>query len=299
MPRQRSQRRSDTDLHGDDHADELHNDENLNISDAPDPATASPEEFRKYNNRSVERVISILNVLQESSNGMTLAQISSTVKLAKASAFRYLWTLEKHRYVEREGNSGSYRLGLGFVGMQSRHLEVLRERARNSLERLRDETGESANLGMLDGDQIRYLDVAESKRWVRMATRSGHRDPLHCTALGKAIAAQLPEAQVRGILTRAGMERRTDNTITAVDDYLEELNKVRRRGYAIDDGENDVDGRCVAAPILGTSLPAALSVSGPASRFTTKDLEKVAKVLIEVADGIVTEPEDEDDVDEA
>jgi IclR family acetate operon transcriptional repressor len=294
MPRQRSQRRSETEGLTDDLVEDLDGDEQINIADAPDPATASPEEFRKYNNRSVERVISILNVLQESSSGMTLAQISSTVKLAKASAFRYLWTLEKHRYVERDGGSGSYRLGLGFVGMQSRHLEVLRERARSSLERLRDETGESANLGMLDGDQIRYLDVAESKRWVRMATRSGHRDPLHCTALGKAIAAQLPEAQVRGILSRVGMERRTDNSITDVDDFLDELNKVRRRGYAIDDGENDVDGRCVAAPILGTSLPAAISVSGPASRFSMKDLERVAKFLIEVAEGIVTEPESGD-----
>lgn len=259
------------------------NDEQVDIDGAPSPAEATPDEDRKYNQRSVERVVSILNVLQESVDGMTLVEISRAVSLAKASTFRYLWTLEKHRYVEREQKSGRYRLGLGFVGMQSRDVNVLKERARPFLEQLRDETGETANLGMLEGDTVIYLDIVESGRGVRLARAHGDRDPLYCTALGKAIASQLPEAQVREILGRTNLVALTDNTITSVEQYLDELAKVRERGFAIDDRENDIDGRCVAAPILGTRLPAALSLSAPASRFPIKEAERAARTLVNVA----------------
>lgn len=263
--------------------DELdHDDEPVDIGDAPDPATATPEQARRYNNRSVERVVSMLNVLQESSTPMSLVEIHRSIRMAKATAFRYLWTLEKHRYVERDPQ-GRYRLGLGFVGMQSRDLDVLKERARPWLERLRDETDETANLGVLDGNAVRYVEVAESHRTVRMSSPAGSRDPLYCTALGKAIAALLPEDQVRELLQQVEMTPRTANTITSVDDYLKELTMVQEQGFAMDDGENELDGRCVAVAVPGIRLPAALSVSGPASRFTLKDVERVAKSLAEVA----------------
>lgn len=265
-------------------------DEQIDIAEAPDPINATPEQVRKYNNRSVERVVSMLNVLQESSDAMSLVEISRSIDMAKATAFRYLWTLERNRYVERDPKSGHYRLGLGFVGMQSRPLEVLQERARPWLEKLRDDTQETSNLGILEGDTIVYLDGAESPRGVRMARPRGSRDQLYCTALGKAIAAHLPEQQVREILSRVDMSPMTPNTITSVDEYMAQLVTVRQRGYAIDDAENDADGRCVAAPILGTRLPAALSISGPASRFPIEELERVAKLLIEVADRLSVDP---------
>jgi IclR family transcriptional regulator, acetate operon repressor len=194
-------------------------------------------EDRDYSVRAVDRVCAILNLLQESINGVSLIDIAQATELPKSSAFRYLWTLESHRYVERDLDSGLYRLGLGFVGMQSRHVEVLRQRARPLLERLRDEFGETVNLGILDGDSAIYLDIVESRRSVRLAASCGDRDPIHSTALGKAIAAHLPEPQVKEILTGSGMPARTVNTITSIDDYLAELAKVRERGYALDDEE--------------------------------------------------------------
>ncbi|WP_435582725.1 IclR family transcriptional regulator [Amycolatopsis thermoflava] len=257
--------------------------------DTPSVGNAAEEE-RDYSVRAVERVCLILNLLQETVDGITLNEVAQTTGLPKSSAFRYLWTLENHRYVERDEAQGLFRLGLGFVGMQSRHLEILRERARPSLEALRDEFGETANLGLLDGDHIIYIEIVESRRGVRLAASRGDRDPLHSTALGKAIAAHLPEDRVRHLLERTGTPPRTANTITSADDFLDELTKVRRLGYAVDNGENEIDGRCVAAPLLGTHLPAAISVSGPASRFTMQDVKKVAKTLIEVAAGIATNP---------
>ncbi|PZF86712.1 IclR family transcriptional regulator [Jiangella anatolica] len=261
----------------------------LDITAAPDPATATPEQIKKYNNRSVERVVSMLNVLQESPEPMALVELHRSIRMAKATAFRYLWTLERHRYVERDGD-GRYRLGLGFVGMQSRDLDLLKERARPWLEKLRDETGETVNLGVLDGNTVRYVEVAESPRQVRMVSPPGGRDPLYCTALGKAIAAQLPEARVRELLAGVVMPRRTPRSITSVDRFVEELEKVRQSGRAVDDQENEADGRCVAVGIAGTRVPAALSMSAPASRFPLKDVPRIARTLTFAAERLMSDP---------
>ncbi|WP_199433403.1 IclR family transcriptional regulator [Qaidamihabitans albus] len=254
----------------------------------PDDIPSEDEEDRDYTVRAVERVCSILNLLQESVDGVSLNSVARTTSLPKSSAFRYLWTLEAHRYVERDTDAGAFRLGLGFVGMQSRHLELLRERARPWLEKLRDEFEETTNLGILDGDSVIYLDIIESRRSVRLAASNGHRDPLHSTALGKAIAAHLPEERVRSMLEQTGMPERTSATITTVRDYLAELAKVRRVGHAVDDGENELDGRCVAVPILGTRLPAAISLSAPAARFAVEDIGKVGAALRQIAGQIAS-----------
>jgi IclR family transcriptional regulator, acetate operon repressor len=252
-------------------------------------AGAASGEERDYSVRAVERVCSILDLLQESVNGVSLIAVAQATDLPKSSAFRYLWTLEAHRYVERDDSTGLFRLGLGFAGMQSRQLEVLRERARPWLEKLRDELGETTNLGLLDGDSVIYLDIIESRRGVRLAATRGSHDPLHSTALGKAIAAHLPEARVREILRQSGMPRRTANTITSVEDYLVELTRIRRSGFAVDNGENEVDGRCVAVALTGTRLPAAVSFSAPAARFPQQDIEQVAAALGRLAGQVSAE----------
>ncbi|WP_083162590.1 IclR family transcriptional regulator [Mycobacterium aquaticum] len=256
------------------------------LSEASEPVGRG----RDYSVRAVERVCSILDLLQESVDGITLIDVSNATGLPKASAFRYMWTLEARRYIEREPASGRFRLGLAFASMQSRQLEVLRERSRPWLEQLRDEFGETTNLGILDGDAVIYIDVVESRRGVRLAAARGSKDSLHSTALGKAIAAHLPESRVREILQRSGMPQLTVNTLASVDAYLADLAWVRHAGYAVDNGENEVDGRCVAVPLLGSGLPAALSVSAPSARFPVQQVETVAKALQDAAANIATSP---------
>lgn len=241
---------------------------------------------RDYTVRAVARVCAILNLLQESPGGVGLPSLADSTDLPRSSAYRYLWTLEKNRYVEDAGDS--FHLGLGFVGMQSRHLEILRDRAHPWLQKMRDTLKETATLGILDGDSVVYLDIVEARRGVRVAAKPGDRDPLHATALGKAIAGQLPEQRVRDILTLCGMPPRTTNTITTIDRYLDELAKVRRLGYAVDDGENEVDGRCVAAPILHTGLPAAISISAPLTRLSIREVDTVAAHLCAAAESMVS-----------
>src|SRR5919198_1416889 len=132
-----------------------------------------------------------------------------------------------------------------------------------------------------------YLDLVESPRTVRVAARRGDRYPLHSNAVGKAIAATLPEHRVRAILKAEGMPRLTRHTMTDLDSYLGELGRVRALGYAVDDGEHEDDERSLATPLPSSNLPAALSVSAPASRLPLDSIRGLAKPLVETAAQLV------------
>jgi len=223
----------------------------------------------------------ILDVLADSAEGVSLADVAATTDLPKSSAFRYLTTLESRNYVEKDRESGNYRIGRSLLPTRGRQLEMLSERAQPVMAELRDRFGETVNLGVLDGDRISYIDILESPKRMRLAARRGDRHPIHSTALGKAVAATLPEAVVISILVGEGMPQLTPRTITEVDGFLEELEEIRQRGYALDDRENEEDGRCVAAALPGADLPAAISISAPESRLPMEEVEEVAAVLIE------------------
>lgn len=235
-----------------------------------------------YHIRSVERVCDILNLLGGAPEGVSLVAIADSTGLPKSSAFRYLATLESRRYVERDPVSGDYRLGMAIVPLQAREAERLVQRARPHLKRLRDELGETVNLGRLDGARVIYLDILESPQAMRLAARRGDYDYLHSTALGKAIAAGQPEKRVREILASEGMPRFTDRTITDPGAFMRELERVRRRGFAVDDGENERDARCIAVRLPGL-LDEAISVSAPGARLTKGDVSTVGARLSQVA----------------
>ena len=236
-----------------------------------------------YSIRAVHRVCEILDLLQQAPRGAALLDVARATRLPKSSAFRYLATLERRRYVERDPATGSYRAGSAFLPLRAHEPELLARRARPHMERLRDQLEETINLGMLEGNRIIYLEIVESHRSMRLAARRGDRDPLHATALGKAIAAHLAERRVRAILEAEGMARLTPRTLTTLDAYLTELAATRERGYAVDDGEHEIDGRSVAVPVRSSNLPAALSYSAPATRFPVERAEEVAAVLREIA----------------
>jgi IclR family acetate operon transcriptional repressor len=232
-----------------------------------------------YSVRAVERVVDILDVLHEASDGVTLADMSRAVGMPKSSVFRYLSTLEARGYVEHDHDGATYRLGMAFSSAHSRQLDALATRARPVLEQLRDRFEETVNLGVLERGRVVYLEIAESRRGTRFASRQGDREALHSTALGKAIAAQLDETRVRAILAAEGMPQLTGRTITEPDLFAKVVEKVGRDGYAVDDRENEEDGRCVAVPVTGIGVPAAISLSAPSSRFSETDAANAAEVL--------------------
>ncbi len=236
-----------------------------------------------YSIRAVQRVCDLLDLLQQEPDGTSLIRAAEVTKLPKSSAFRYLATLESRRYVERDPETGEYRLGLALLPMEARQLDVLTRRVRPYLARLQAEFGETANLGLLDGHNVVYLDIVESDHAMRLAARPGDRDQVHSTALGKALAAGMPSDRVRAILKAEGMKRLTARTITTQGAFMDALEEVREAGYALDDGENEDGARCVAAALSGRNLPLAISVSGPAARFKSEQVPKVTARLIETA----------------
>jgi IclR family transcriptional regulator, acetate operon repressor len=234
------------------------------------------ETHRAYAIRAVDRVLDVLDVLRGRTRGVSLAEVARGAGLARSSAFRYLVTLERRGYVERDGQDG-YRLGPAFPA-RAQPLRLVTV-GRPLLEELRDRFQETINLGVLDGNAVTYLDIVESPMAIRFAARPGDRNAIHSTALGKALAAQLRDDDVRRILAAEGMAAMTPRTIVDEDAYVREVAVVRRRGFALDSGENEEGGGCIAVAVRGADVPAAISLSAPAARLSAERVDEVAAAL--------------------
>jgi IclR family transcriptional regulator, acetate operon repressor len=230
--------------------------------------------------------IKILDVFYEADSDLTLHEITSKAKVGKTSAFRILYTLDKVGYVEKDAVTGKYRLGVGIVSAARKTLSAgnLIQIARPYLKKLRDEFGETTNLASLLKDEIVYLEIVESLHSFRMSDTVGSRVPWHSTALGKSIAAFLPEDRVKNLLKQSSMKRLTPHTITGLREYMEILSTVRIQGYSLDMEESELGATCVAAPIFGTehAVVGALSISGPTPRIRDKQ-SKIIHSLRSVA----------------
>ena len=250
-------------------------------------STTSDGSSNAYPIRAVERVCDILDLLQRSRDGVSLPETAAVTSLPKSSAFRYLSALEARGYVERDEQSALYRVGLAFQPHNTRQLETFLAQANGPLQRLRDDTGETTNLGTLHGSTVVHNLVFESSQMMRLAARAGDRAPIHSTALGKAMAAELPKDRVLAILNAVEMTPFTDATITTPQAYLSALEMVRQQGYAIDDCENQADGRCVAVALQGMPFPCGISVSAPARRLTIDMVPAVVKKIRSVGKRLV------------
>jgi IclR family acetate operon transcriptional repressor len=231
----------------------------------------------RYEVRAAARVLDILDLLQRTADRVTLADVVDATGLPKSSAFRYLTTMETRGYVRRA--STGYQLGSAFVPADVHRLELVSIRARPALERVRDRFDETVNLGVLVGTRVVYMEIVESRRGMRFVARRGDREPIHSTALGKAIASTLDAEHVAAILAAEGMPPRTGRTITDPERFARVAQVVARDGYAIDDRENEEDGRCVAVPLTGLQVPAAVSLSAPANRLSVDGAVAAAIVL--------------------
>jgi DNA-binding IclR family transcriptional regulator len=195
--------------------------------------------------------------------------------------------LERYKLIEKNSASGRYRLGLKLFELGTKAVSQLdlRERARPLLERVVLETGETVHLCIMDDTEVVYLDKVEPTRSVRMASSVGRRNPAYCTAVGKAMMAYLPEADVEAIVRKQGLKSLTRNTITTLYELKAELAIIRKRGYAIDDEENEEGVRCVGCVVRGYAGEpvAAISISGPAFRVTKDKVANLAKPVVSAA----------------
>ncbi|MGC9158432.1 MAG: IclR family transcriptional regulator [Terracidiphilus sp.] len=242
-----------------------------------------------YKVQALDRAFAVLDLLGESGVPLGLAQVASSLQLHKSTAHRFLMVLERHRMVERTAN-GKFRLGLRLFDLGNRSIEQfdLRERAQPHLRRLVAETEETAHLCTLEGAHVIYVDKVEPARSVRMITRVGANNPVYCTSVGKAILAFLPEERIAEIVRRIRFERFTHRTISTPEALRAEIEKTRRRGYAVDDEELEEGLRCIAVPLLDAQRQpvAAVSISGPSFRVTAQKLPSIANHLLQCVRGI-------------
>lgn len=242
---------------------------------------------RTHLNRSLAKALVAIDTLAASPGGLTALELGRALRLPRATVYRILATLGDHGYVERADGTRAYRLSLKLLDLGSRVLQGmdLLERAQPILRDLHRGCLETVHLAICEGGRMVYLYKLEGTGPFTMKSRVGASMPMHSTALGKAVLAFLPAAAVDAILAQHGLPRRTPRTIVSRSTLERELARVRRRGYAIDDIENEEGVRCVGAPVFDQQgLPAAaVSISAPASRIPLTRAPKLGALVREHA----------------
>jgi IclR family acetate operon transcriptional repressor len=241
-------------------------------------------EQSKYSLESIDRMIAVLNAL-ESAHDQSLDQVARAAGLSESTALRYLMSLAKHDFVERNAITGSFRLGLrlfrlGTLAVDRRDVVTL---ARPAMDALLKTFGESVNLATRQQGNIVLISVLDSPNPVRKGARVGETDSWHATSLGKALLAAMQPAEAEAMLGDMQLVGFTPNTMVTTDSLLRDLQAVRTRGYAIDDEESVEGLRCVGAAIRdhGGNPSYALSVSGPKSRMSYSKIQDVGAALAE------------------
>ncbi len=239
--------------------------------------------------RSVDRAASLLLALGESRGEAGVTELARRLGLHKSTASRLLATLEKRGLVEQDEESGKYRLGLIVIRLAERAERTLdlRAIAMPELDRLARATRETTGLGILDDDQMLTVAQADGPNLAAMGDWTGRTAPLHSVAAGKVLLAFLPEREIMH-LVRRGLDRCTERTITQLEPLLEDLARVRRRGYATAFGEYDRGLNAVATPVCDARgrVIAALDVWGPASRVTPLRIPELVGELREAAGAV-------------
>ncbi|SPE40342.1 Transcriptional regulator, IclR family [Candidatus Sulfopaludibacter sp. SbA3] len=220
--------------------------------------------------RVLHKTLDILETIKSRDTGFKLAELARTVELPKATVYRILTTLEGRGYLDRAAD-GSYRMAKKLFDLQRSESEeqILNRVAGSIMERVVQATKETVNLGILDAGEVVVINTVESPQAVRMSSKIGNRRHLHSTALGKIFLAGLPEKEFLRLIRMKGLPRLTDNTLTTKAAVVEEIKLVRKQGWAMDNQENEIEGRCIGAPILTANgrVLAALSISSPVFRM--------------------------------
>ncbi|MGH9768392.1 MAG: IclR family transcriptional regulator [Blastocatellia bacterium] len=246
-----------------------------------------------YQVQVLDRALGILDLLADESPELGPSEVSERTGLHKSTVHRLLQVLERHRLIEKKAQNGKYRLGLKLFELGSKAVAQLdlRERARSYLERLVIETGETAHICVLDGNQMLSIANVESPRTLRTPSTVGRRTPLHCTSVGKALLAFLPEDEQDELIKKLELTAYTRHTHTKPAQLKADLKLILQRGYAMDDEEIEEGLRCIGAPVMDYSgrVVAAMSIAGPAFRLTEARIPAVARSVVKAANELSIE----------
>jgi IclR family KDG regulon transcriptional repressor len=241
----------------------------------------------------VIKALQVLDYIGASGREVSLTEVANAVKIPKTTVFRYLQTLSSTAFLRHDVVNDRYGIGTGFrsLARTDRSLHRLREVAMPLMRNLNREFNETINLAIESQGWVVYIEIVESTRHLRMQAHIGARDPMHTTALGKAILAFLAEPEREKVLS-SSLSEKTYRSVLDAGVLRRQLNEVRNRGYSIEIGENEDVSMCLGVPVLDDlGFPfAALSLSAPVQRHSDALVGAAASALLragrEVSEGL-------------
>ena len=238
--------------------------------------------------QSLTRGLSLLEALAKSDSGLTLTDLSHRAQLPASTTHRLLSTLERMGYVYQAGDLGLWYVGLQAFTVGSTFLanRDFVAQSHSYMRRLMEQSGETANLAILDGTEAVFIAQVQCHEMMRTLVKLGSRVPLHASGVGKAIFAALPNEQIDAILKVKGLPRITDNTIVAPETMWAALRVIRQRGYSFDDEEHARATRCVAASVYDEHAEplGAISLAGPSSRLSDERIKQLGPAVAHTAE---------------
>ncbi len=232
---------------------------------------------------SVERALTILELLAEKRQGMTTSDLSRRARIPKSSMSYLLRTLVARGYVRRDRETNLHTLGIKLLSLSGKAMQgmELREIAMPYLRQVAENTQLGTHLAILDHGDAVYIERVESPGFIKMAIWVGLRTTPHVTAVGKSLICHLDRHELAEIMSLHPVTAASPKTITSFPRLLVELAKVRERGYAIDDEEHELRVRCVAAPVFAASgdVVASIGVSGTVGQISDDYLPKLGNIV--------------------
>jgi DNA-binding IclR family transcriptional regulator len=232
---------------------------------------------------AVERALGMLEHVAHAPEGLTNAEVSRKLQIPKSSASYILRTLEHQGYLNRDPQSGRYRVGLKILSLSRGALSGIdvREVALPIMRHLMEKTNLTCHLAILDGPEAVYIEKVAPQGFIRMDTWVGRRMRVHATSVGKALVAYIPKDRLEGILAERNLEKHTPKTITTLPRLLKELEKIRIQGYAVDDEENNLGARCVGAPVFNENggIEASMGLSGTIHQVNQQTMPGIVEAL--------------------
>ena len=242
--------------------------------------------------QSVERAFELLEILAAAGPSIAFGDLAARAELPQPTIHRLVRTLLNLGYVRQLPNR-HYALGPKLIRLGESAARLIGTWSRPHLAGLVERTGESANMAVVDGDMAVYVAQVPSPHSMRMFTEVGRRVHLHSTGVGKALLMQLPDDAILALLQRTGMPAASANTHTTAPSLMRDIELSRVRGYAVDEGEQEIGVRCFAVPVPDAPTLTAISVSGPGSRLTLTSGTTVTPLLKRVARDLAAEYEGE------
>lgn len=239
---------------------------------------------------ALDRALTVLEVIAKSKAGLTLSDLVLETGLPKSSAHCLLITLQRRGYLHRNEKNSRYMLDLKLFTLANMALGgmKLRDQAAPFLKALMEKTRLTTHLAILNQQEAAVVAKFEPPGVFRLATWIGKRMDMHCTALGKALIAYLPQEQLDRIIKEHGLPRHNDNTLCSLRKLKDDLARTVQRGYAIEEEEDEIGFCCIGAPIFHPERQpiASISISGTMSQITSEDLTRLGRSVVETARSI-------------